>query len=164
MDVVSGVKTAKIQRNANIAPAVLQQSGAHTYQTYDVPDVDLMSDPETLNSLVKDLNKLERSDHTEVYTTLRKFKPANFFSTNSLGTHFNILALDNKARWELYRMIQMCKDNQLRKKILNDVAENVPVAPSHTMEEPVADLSSGAPRGTLSEAEKITRMRKLNGL
>ncbi len=159
------IKASKIKKNDIIKAAVVQDNTPIQYHPFDADDVKVeqMDDPEILNNLVKLINKLDKSDHEEIYKTVRKFKPANFFAVNSMGTHFNIFSLDNKMRWELYRMVSLCKDNQVRNKVIADAnsVHKVKITDldtkMDTMKDPeyVEQINPG-------EAEKTQEMKKLN--
>ena len=157
------IKASKIKKNDKTA--VVQDNTPMQYHAFDADDVkvDQMDDPDVLNNLVKLINKLDRSDHEEIYKTIRKFKPASFFAVNSMGTHFNIFSLDNKMRWELYRMVSLCKDNQTRNKIIAD-ATNVHQDNITDMDTKMDKLEDPAYMEQInpSEEEKTQEMKKLN--
>lgn len=155
------IKASKIQINSTIRSAVIQDNAPVQYQVYDGVD---MEDPGVLNSLVKDINKLSKEDHAEIYKALRKFKPSSFFATNSLGTHFNIMYLDLKTKGELYRIVQLSKENQLRAKVIAEagglhnghistLASRLDTGPAASEE--ITDINP-------TESEKLMRMKQMN--
>jgi hypothetical protein len=163
MDIVRNIKVSKTKKTERTA--VLQDTAQIQYHPFDVDDItaEQMDDPEILNNLVKMINKLDKPDHEEIYRTVRKFKPLGFFAVNSMGTHFNIFSLDNKMRWELYRMVSLCMDNQTRNKVI--------AAATNTHHVKLTDLDTKMD-ATLdpeciecvnpTEAEKTIEMKRLN--
>ena len=85
----------------------------YTDQTVST-DMDL----QTLALMVKTIPKLDKKAHECIYELIRNVKPASFFATNGLGTHFNILNLNNKIKWELHRLCQMSVDDLDRKNVI----------------------------------------------
>ena len=80
-------------------------------------------DPQTLSTLVKMIPKLDKKAHECIYELIRSIKPQSFFATNGLGTHFNILNLNNKIKWELHRLCQMSMNDNDRKNVIKSADE-----------------------------------------
>ena len=159
------IKASKITKNDIIKAVVEQDNTVIKYHAFDVDDVKIehMDQSDILNNLVKLINKLDKSDHEEIYKTVRKFKPSSFFAINSMGTHFNILSLDNKTRWELYRMCCLCKDNQTRNKIISD-ATNIHQVKINTLDTQMDGVEGPEYLAQInpSESIKTQEMKKLN--
>ena len=159
------IKASKITKNDIIKAVVDQDNNFTKYRAFDLDDVKIeqMDQPEILNNLVKLINKLDKPDHEEIYKTVRKFKPSKFFAINSMGTHFNILSLDNKMRWELYRMCCLCNDNQNRNKIISD-ATNIHHVKINTLDTQMDAIEDPEYLAKInpSESIKTQEMKKLN--
>lgn len=75
-------------------------------------------DMATLAAMVKAIPKLDKKAHECIYDLIRTVKPSDFFATNGLGTHFNVLNLNNKTKWEVHRLCQMSMDDIDRKSVI----------------------------------------------
>lgn len=118
-----------------------------------------MDSPDVINALVKDISRLGKKEHGEIYRALRVRRPASFFATNSVGTHFNILSLDPKERWELYRMVCLCKEDAARQDVLteaNDIYARTSPKDDH-VPGPIEEAGYGQ-----AEGDKLKKMRSMN--
>ena len=77
-------------------------------------------DEMTLAGLIKTIPKLDKKAHECIYELVRAVKPKDFFAINGLGTHFNILNLNNRTKWEIHRLCQMSLNDQSRKDIIKN--------------------------------------------
>ena len=111
------IKPARIKKNNNIKPSFTENK--FEYDAWESVDPNQMHNPDVINGLVKNISKLDKEGHMEIYKTIRKFKPATFFATNSLGTHFNILSLSGKELWEVNRIVMMSSDNSERSEVMS---------------------------------------------
>ncbi len=74
----------------------------------------------TINDMIHDIEMLDEEAHEQIYLLLRGFKPASFFTTDrgGGGTHFDRTLLTERQTSELYRVVQLCKENMARKHVL----------------------------------------------
>jgi hypothetical protein len=74
----------------------------------------------TINDMIHDIEMLDEEAHEQIYLLLRGFKPASFFTTDrgGGGTHFDRTLLTDRQTNELYRTVQFCKENMMRKQVL----------------------------------------------
>ena len=77
-------------------------------------------DDVTLAGLIKIIPKLDKKAHECIYELVRVVKPMDFFAINGQGTHFNILNLNNRTKWEIHRLCQMSLNDQSRKDIIKN--------------------------------------------
>jgi hypothetical protein len=71
-------------------------------------------DNDVLAKMIKNIEKLSKSDHEEIYLCLRRHNQEGFFAVNCLGTHFNIDSLSDQLKWVLYGVINMSLTNTKR--------------------------------------------------
>ena len=81
---------------------------------------DIAVDNLAINDMIQDIEMLDEESHEQIYLLLRGFKPATFFTTDGGGggTHFDRTQLSDRQISELYRTVQLCKENMLRKQVL----------------------------------------------
>jgi hypothetical protein len=74
----------------------------------------------TINDMIHDIEMLDEEAHEQIYLLLRGFKPCSFFTTDrgGGGTHFDRTLLTERQTSELYRVVQLCKENMARKHVL----------------------------------------------
>ena len=75
-----------------------------------------------INDMVRDIEELDEESHEQIYLLLRSFKPQSFFTTDrgGGGTHFDRSLLTDKQTYELYRTVQLCKENLTRKHVVDN--------------------------------------------
>lgn len=75
-----------------------------------------------INDMIHDIDVLDEESHEQIYLLLRGFKPVSFFTTDrgGGGTHFDRSMLSERQTNELYRTVQLCKENMKRKQVLNN--------------------------------------------
>lgn len=169
----SDVKTSRIVLNPSIKTAMLEDGPKLQY--HDIAQNVNMEDAGVLDTLSKDIERMDKDDHKELYRTIRKHKPASFFAMHSMGTCFNLSALDVKARWDLYTMVQMCKNHKERSKVVSaaeteyrGVINLMPPPPTSTHNNmgasPSMPVMPVMPNGKVNptEDEKIVIMKALN--
>jgi hypothetical protein len=71
-----------------------------------------------LSKMIKNIEKLTKEDHEEIYMTLRRHKQESFFAINGMGTHFNIDGLSDQVKWNLHRVISLSLENKTRNQML----------------------------------------------
>jgi len=120
-----------VKINNNIKPIIIEDTDSIKYD--NTINTGVMDDM-TLNKLIKDISKLDKTAHECIYQMLRGTKPTSFFATNGLGTHFNINTLSDKTKWELYRLTKMSVLDTERK-------DQIKVADA-THEKIICDLST----------------------
>jgi hypothetical protein len=101
----------------NLKPIVI---GDDLPNDYDDPLFTKEMDEPTLAGLIKTIPKLDKKAHECIYEIVRAVKPKDFFAINGLGTHFNILNLNNRIKWEIYRLCQMSLNDQSRKDVIKN--------------------------------------------
>ena len=76
----------------------------------------------TINDMIHDIDALDEESHEQIYLLLRGFKPVSFFTTDrgGGGTHFDRSMLSDRQTTELYRTVQLCKENMKRKQVFNN--------------------------------------------
>lgn len=151
-----------IRKDATIKPAVLKDTSLQ-YEDHDSRDMD---DPTVVEELVRGISQLDKEGHEEVYLAIRRFKPKTFFASNSVDTRFNIYGLNAKERKEVHRIIQMCRNNLERRRVLEDATSTHETTISDLTsklldEEKILDTESEDP-GNPTEVEKIREMLLMN--
>lgn len=115
-------KATTIKKGGNIKPAVVsEQSAALSYNSLDD---DNMDDPRVIEEIANSIKGLDKAGHEQIYLTLRKTKPVNFFAANGLDTRFNIFNLNTQERQELKRIICLCEEDMKRKQVLKNADGN----------------------------------------
>ena len=120
-------------------------------------------DDTTLNKLVKDINRLNKEDHEHIYITLRKHKPAKFFATHNYGTSFNISQLNDKARWELYSIVQLSMQHKIRNEQIKQAGMQHETTMTHLSDTLYTDNTSDTGADGNTEQERIQSMLRMNG-
>jgi hypothetical protein len=80
-----------------------------------------------INDMVYDIDSLDEEAHEQIYLLLRGFKPATFFTTDrgGGGTHFDRDLLTERQIHELYRTVQLSKENMQRKLIFQSAKQEM---------------------------------------
>lgn len=153
---------SRIQKSGNIKPAVLADSSIH-YNPLDGSDDD---DPKMIEDIVRDIARLDKAGHEQIYISLRKTKSRRFFAVNNVVTHFNIYGLSSFERRELKRIIKLCIEDMERKKVLEHASDNHinDIAKLDEQLESNYDVLDDMCTDSLnpSEAEKIKEMLQMN--
>jgi hypothetical protein len=98
--------------------ATLTNTTGNSYSETVNPNFDSI----TINDMIHDIESLDEDSHEQIYLLLRGFKPASFFTTDrgGGGTHFDRSQLSERQSQELYRTVQLCKENMKRKQVLDN--------------------------------------------
>ena len=107
----------------NLQSIVIGEMQPTDYEDTSLSHVKEM-DEYTLANLIKIIPKLDKKAHECIYELVRAVKPMDFFAVNGQGTHFNILNVNNRIKWEIHRLCQMSLNDQSRKNIIKN-AEGV---------------------------------------
>ena len=112
---VSKTTIKKSNKVATISQNLHQHQHQHQHQRGD-ETIDSL----TINDMIHDIEMLDEESHEQIYLLLRGFKPASFFTTDrgGGGTHFDRTLLTERQTNELYRTVQFCKENIMRKQVL----------------------------------------------
>ena len=109
---------SKVRINANLKPVPMQHQDIYN------PELNTGEmDEETLATMLKDIKRLDKETHITIYKLLRSIKPASFFAVNGLGTHFNIMNIPDKVKWEIHRICNMTISDQQRQKVIKSADE-----------------------------------------
>jgi hypothetical protein len=91
----------------------------------------------TINDMIRDIDMLDEEAHEQIYLLLRGFKPASFFTTDrggGGGTHFDRTLLTERQTNELNRIVQLCKENMLRKQVFLSAKQEMEQEASNTVQ------------------------------
>ena len=158
-----------VHKRHDIAPVVVSDSSLQ-YRDEILPERDLQT-PNLISKLIDDITRLDKRSHSEIYKVLRRTKPKEFFSANAFDTRFNINALNNRERHDLYRTVQLCKEGQSRRRVKSSAIsqhENT----MKKVDQELGDINapeleietSRAPHPHSTEADKIKEMLRLNDM
>jgi hypothetical protein len=73
-------------------------------------------DSKKLNSLTEDIKLLDKKSHIMIYTLIRKYKGAKFFTRDGDHIIFNRDKLPKKILLDLYNLVELCKKSISEKK------------------------------------------------
>lgn len=94
-----------------------------TYQAESYLSDDSFKDQMMLDELVKDIEKLDKESHYEIYINIRKYKPDRFFTTQGNQTFFNRDQLSLKELRDLYNIVQLSKQSLERKRVIKQAEQ-----------------------------------------
>ncbi len=123
------IMQSKVNKDTTIEPIIISSNtgAAHSASvTASLPNsVQFlnMNDVDIMNELINLIYSLDKDAHQELYIALRKIRTRQFFAISFNETKFNIYALNNTERADLYTLVKLCKDNMTRRHIL-EKAEN----------------------------------------
>jgi hypothetical protein len=152
-----------VQKNSSIKPLIVQDSSIQ----YENLEKKNMKDPKIISDMVDRISMLESVDHCEIYKTLRKFKPANFFGSSSIETRFNIDKLSVKELEALDQTIRLSKEDNERRHVLrsaNTRHRNEMSKLENSLYTDVKTTESWSVSTNPTEVEKIQEMLKMNKL
>lgn len=129
-----------------------------------------LKDSRVLDKLTIDIQGLDKESHKQIYVLLRKHKPQKFFTQESKTVIFDRDALPEEALKELYDLVQLCRENEERTKIIKR-AEREYLGDRPKVKE---DEDNGIPpslevydpgfKSNPSEQQKLKNMLSLNNL
>lgn len=98
---------------------IVQNNDPFPYETQKEALLGPMSN-DVLAKMIKNIEKLSKDDHEEIYMMLRRHKQESFFAINGMGTHFNIDALSDQIKWRLHNVISLSLENDKRSRTLQE--------------------------------------------
>ena len=117
------IATLTSASGANAGSGLNSRANGHFFGDSGSTTIDTL----TINDMVYDIDSLDEDAHEQIYLLLRGFKPASFFTTDrgGGGTHFDRDLLTDRQIQELYRTVQLCKENMKRKVILQTAKQEM---------------------------------------
>uniref|UniRef100_A0A6C0J7N9 Uncharacterized protein n=1 Tax=viral metagenome TaxID=1070528 RepID=A0A6C0J7N9_9ZZZZ len=130
-----------------------------------------MDDINLLNKLTRDINECDKESHKQIYMMLRRYQPMKIFTQEQNCIIFDRNSLTKTQLLELYNLIEMCKENMKRIKIVKK-AENEYIGErdknTSYLEDnripPSLDTYKPDFKDNPSEKQKVKNMLSLNNL
>lgn len=148
--------------------AAAAELSQHEYQADTGISDKQLEDARVLDRLTMDIQGLDKESHKQIYLLVRKYKPSKFFTQESKTLIFDRDSLSDKAIMELYNLVELCKENQERSKVIKE-AERVYLGdrPKETEDDngiPPSLEAYDPDFSNPSEKQKLKNMLSLNNL
>lgn len=157
-----GIETkTKIRSLGNASSTWDDSRQQYNYQADNYISPEQTKEPAIINDLIDDISNLDKISHEQIYIMLRGFKPKEFFTNDYNGIHITYSDLETKEIQELYKIVQMCKHDIERKKVIQKAKDEYINNVDPGVINDNVELEDIVPINP-SESDKVKQMLKLN--